>query len=338
MLEIIAMERVVEDLKQISELVAEQYEKVSDLKNKIAKVIVGQNEMVESIIISLLSGGHILLEGMPGLAKTLIVKTFAQVVDLKFRRVQFTPDLLTADLTGTLIFDQKEAKFTTRKGPIFTNILLADEINRAPAKVQSALLQSMEEKEVTIGSNIFPLPEPFLVMATENPIDQEGTYPLPEAQSDRFMMKLLVDYPNRNDEAEIVKRDLIGQNVSKIKVVLNPEKIQQLRDVYEKIYVDEKLIQYAVDLVWASRPDVAQKYDYLEYIEFGASPRASINLIRAAKGQAFLAQRGYLKPEDIRAVAHRIMRHRFILTYEAEAEDILSDQIVDQILNTVEVP
>lgn len=334
-----------EELDALSKDIEKSLEKITALKEEMAKVIVGQQEMVESILIALLSDGHLLLEGLPGLAKTLTVKTFASAVHFDFQRIQFTPDLLPADLTGTLVFDPKESRFATRKGPVFTNILLADEINRAPAKVQSALLQAMEEREVTIGNRSFALPAPFMVMATENPIEQEGTYPLPEAQSDRFMMKLLVSYPDLTEEKQIVSKDFSSPLKKELGVdnqeVISEMELNEAKGLIQRIYVDDKIIDYAIGLVAATRPAERppgrRRFD-LSQVEFGGSPRASIYLLRAARSHAFFAGRAFVSPQDIRAVIHRVLRHRLILSYEAEAEGITSDHIVDRVLDHVEVP
>jgi MoxR-like ATPase len=301
-------------------------------------VVVGQKKMVERLLVAMLSNGHVLLEGVPGLAKTLTVKTLAQSISTKFQRIQFTPDLLPADLIGTLIYDQKSGSFQTKKGPIFANIILADEINRSPAKVQSALLEAMQERTVTIGENTFHLDDPFLVLATQNPIEQEGTYPLPEAQVDRFILKLVIEYPGRNEELEIMRR-MSGGNPPKASAVIRPDEIIKARQAAEMIYVDPKVENYIIDLVFATRvPDQYGLNDLVDLIAFGASPRASINLLKTARSRAFLRRRGFVTPEDVREMAIDVLRHRVLLTYEAEAEEITSEQVIEKILNRVEVP
>ena len=308
------------------------------LTDEIGAVIVGQGYMVERLLIALLSNGHVLMEGVPGLAKTLTVRTLAQAIDTKFQRLQFTPDLLPADLIGTLIYDQQKGEFRTKKGPIFSNLVLADEINRSPAKVQSALLEAMQERTVTIGETTFDLEEPFLVLATQNPIEQEGTYPLPEAQLDRFMLKLAISYPKREEELQIMDRMGSGPAPS-AKPVVTPAEIVRAREAIETIYIDQKVRNYIVDLVFASRdPKQYNLKEMEDLIAYGASPRASINLLKTAKARAFLQRRGYVTPEDVRAVAMDVLRHRVLLTYEAEAEEISSEDVVEKILNSVEVP
>jgi MoxR-like ATPase len=303
------------------------------------KVIVGQKHMSERLLMGLLSNGHILLEGVPGLAKTLAINTMAKCIDAKFSRIQFTPDLLPADLIGTMIYNQKQETFTVRKGPIFANFVLADEINRAPAKVQSALLEAMQEKQVTIGDETFSLPNPFLVLATQNPIEQEGTYPLPEAQLDRFMLKVVIGYPTREEERKIISSNISPQGLPVPNKVVSPETILHARKIVREVYMDEKIEKYIVDIVFASRfPDEYKLSNYKSMIAYGGSPRASINLALASKAYAFIKRRGYVIPEDVRAVCHDVLRHRIGLTYEAEAENITSDQIITEILNTVEVP
>ena len=302
------------------------------------QVIVGQKHLVESLLIGLLSDGHVLLEGVPGLAKTLAIKTLASLIDAKYSRIQFTPDLLPADVIGTMIYSQKDEKFIAKKGPIFANFILADEINRAPAKVQSALLEAMQERQVTLSKETFPLPEPFLVLATQNPIEQEGTYPLPEAQVDRFMLKVIIDYPKQEEEKLIIRQNINGEKFD-VKPILKSEEILEARKVVRQVYLDEKIERYIVDIVFATR--FPEKYDLKELkdmISFGGSPRASINLALAARTYAFIKRRGYVIPEDVRAVAHDVLRHRIGLTYEAEASNITSDEIVSKILNKVEVP
>ncbi|MDR2927192.1 MAG: AAA family ATPase [Cytophagaceae bacterium] len=302
------------------------------------KVIVGQKHLVESLLIGLLSDGHILLEGVPGLAKTLAITTLSNIVDAKFSRIQFTPDLLPADLLGTMIYSQKREEFAVKKGPIFTNFVLADEINRAPAKVQSALLEAMQERQVTLGDQTYRLPEPFLVLATQNPIEQEGTYPLPEAQVDRFMLKVVITYPTKAEEQEIIRHNL-AQTFSKATSILKPDDIIKARKVVKDVYMDEKIEKYIVDIVFATRfPENYGLERFREMISYGASPRASISLAMAAKAYAFIKRRGYVIPEDVRAVCHDVLRHRIGLSYEAEANNIASEEIISEILNAVEVP
>ncbi|WP_363322875.1 AAA family ATPase [uncultured Sunxiuqinia sp.] len=302
------------------------------------KVIVGQKHLVESLLIGLLSGGHILLEGVPGLAKTLAINTLSQTINADFARIQFTPDLLPADLLGTLIYSQKNEEFIIKKGPIFTNFVLADEINRAPAKVQSALLEAMQERQITIGDETFKLQEPFLVMATQNPIEQEGTYPLPEAQVDRFMLKVVINYPKKEEEKMIIQQNLLKQ-FPKATTILQPQDILNARDVVKDVYLDEKISKYIVDIVFATREPKEYKLEkYADMISYGGSPRASISLAQAAKAYAFIKRRGYVVPEDVRAVCHDVMRHRIGLSYEAEANNITSEEIITDILNTIEVP
>ncbi len=311
---------------------------VEPLVAEIRKVIVGQDYMVEKLLVALLANGHVLLEGVPGLAKTLMVRTLAQTIDTKFQRIQFTPDLLPADLIGTLIYDQKDGQFRTKKGPVFSNVILADEINRSPAKVQSALLEAMQERTVTIGETTFALEEPFLVFATQNPIEQEGTYPLPEAQVDRFMLKLAISYPSKDEELEIMRRMSKGP-IPEASPVVNPREILSAREAVEEIYVDPKVETYIVELVTATRnPQDYGLADQQDLIAFGASPRASINLLKTARARAFLKGRGYVTPEDVRALAMDVLRHRVLLTYEAEAEEVDSEDVIDKILNTIEVP
>ena len=302
------------------------------------QIIVGQKHLVESLLIGLLSDGHVLLEGVPGLAKTLAIKTLASLIDAQYSRVQFTPDLLPADVIGTMVYSQKDETFQVKKGPIFANFVLADEINRAPAKVQSALLEAMQERQVTIGKETFPLPEPFLVLATQNPIEQEGTYPLPEAQVDRFMLKVVIDYPKMEEEKLIIRQNINGDKFN-VKPILKAQEIIEARKVVRQVYLDEKIERYIVDIVFATR--YPEKYDLKELkdmIGFGGSPRASINLALAARTYAFIKRRGYVIPEDVRAVAHDVLRHRIGLTYEAEASNLTSDEIISKILNKVEVP
>ena len=326
------------DLKEINERIERESSFIDILILEIGKVIIGQKQMLERLLIGLLSNGHILLEGVPGLAKTLAIKSLAAGIDAKFRRIQFTPDLLPADLTGTMIYNQKKEEFTLKKGPVFANFILADEINRAPAKVQSALLESMQERQVTIGDETYRLPEPFLVLATQNPIEQEGTYPLPEAQVDRFMLKVIISYPNREDESLILRQN-IAKEFPAVKPVISSEAIINARNVVKDVYMDEKIEKYILDIIFATRYPKEYKLDKLEhFISFGASPRGSINLAIAAKAFAFIKRRGYVVPEDIRLLAHDVLRHRIGLTYEAEAENIVTEDIINEILNTIEVP
>ena len=302
------------------------------------QVIVGQKHLVESLLIGLLSDGHILLEGVPGLAKTLAIKTLASLIDAKYSRIQFTPDLLPADVIGTMIYSQKSEEFQVKQGPVFANFVLADEINRAPAKVQSALLEAMQERQVTIGDMTYRLPEPFLVMATQNPIEQEGTYPLPEAQVDRFMLKVVIDYPKKEEEKLIVRQNM-EKAFPKASTILKPEDIIRAREVVKDVYMDEKIEKYIIDIVFATRfPQEAGLDKFVSMIAYGGSPRASISLAKAAKAYAFIKRRGYVIPEDVRAVAHDVLRHRIGLTYEAEASNLTSDEIISKILNKVEVP
>lgn len=326
-------------LSNINEKIAVQSGFVDDLKKALEQTIVGQKDLVNKIIISLLANGHILLEGVPGLAKTLMVKTIAQLIDTKFQRIQFTPDMLPADLLGTLIYNQKTGAFDTRKGPIFANIILADEINRAPSKVQSALLEAMQERQITIGEETFQLEAPFLVLATQNPIEQEGTYPLPEAQVDRFMLKLKVDYPSKEDERMILRKSARIDEPGPVDPVVDPEKILAAQRLLDEIYVDEKVEEYVLNLVFATRDPYSSGLGDMEnLIEYGASPRATINLILAAKARAFLLHRGYVTPEDIRYITGDVLRHRIILSYEAEAEELTSEDIIQRLLETVVIP
>ncbi len=312
---------------------------IEKLNEETGKVIVGQQHMIERLLLGLLSRGHVLLEGLPGLAKTLAIKTLSQAVHGQYSRIQFTPDLLPADIIGTMIYNPSSNEFTVRKGPIFANFVLADEINRAPAKVQSALLEAMQERQVTIGNDTFPLQEPFLVLATQNPIEQEGTYPLPEAQVDRFMLKVKIGYPNKGEEREIIRRNLGDESFGQVSPVIQPEDILRARKSVRKIYMDEKIERYILDIVFASRDPGEDQLGRLQpLINFGGSPRASINLALASKAQAFLRRRGYVIPEDVRSVCHDVMRHRLGLTYEAEAENITQEDIINKILDTVEVP
>lgn len=326
------------DIRELNERIERQSAFVTNLMTGMDQVIVGQKHLVESLLIGLLSDGHVLLEGVPGLAKTLAIKTLASLIDAKYSRIQFTPDLLPADVIGTMIYSQKDEKFIAKKGPIFANFILADEINRAPAKVQSALLEAMQERQVTLSKETFPLPEPFLVLATQNPIEQEGTYPLPEAQVDRFMLKVIIDYPKQEEEKLIIRQNINGEKFD-VKPILKSEEILEARKVVRQVYLDEKIERYIVDIVFATR--FPEKYDLKELkdmISFGGSPRASINLALAARTYAFIKRRGYVIPEDVRAVAHDVLRHRIGLTYEAEASNVTSDEIVSKILNKVEVP
>lgn len=330
--------RVEIDITAIHEHVQQESAFVEEILEQAAKVIVGQRYMLERLLIGLVSGGHVLLEGVPGLAKTLTVKTLSQILEAKFRRIQFTPDLLPADLVGTTIYNQATASFAVRQGPIFANVILADEINRAPAKVQSALLEAMEERQVTIGEATFPLPAPFFVMATQNPVEQEGTYPLPEAQVDRFMLMVKVGYPTREEERLIMERAAEGPP-PRVEAVIQPERIQRAQKVVDSIYVDPKVKDYVVNLVFATRePKNAGLTELADYIEFGASPRASIYLLKAAKAHAFLRRRGFVTPEDVKAVGLDVLRHRVIATYEAEAEAVTPERIVQRIFERVEVP
>ncbi len=312
---------------------------VERLNQETGKVIVGQQYMIDRLMIGLLTKGHVLLEGLPGLAKTLAIKTLAKAIHANFSRIQFTPDLLPADIIGTMIFNPSKNEFSVRKGPIFANFILADEINRAPAKVQSALLEAMQERQVTIGNETFLLQEPFLVLATQNPIEQEGTYPLPEAQVDRFMLKVKIDYPSKDEEREIIRRNLSGDEYGQVSPVVQPADIIKARESVRKVYMDEKIERYIIDIVFATRnPKDYQLANLQPLIQYGGSPRASINLALAAKAQAFLKRRGYVIPEDVRQVCHDVLRHRIGLTYEAEAENVTCEDVIDQILNVVEVP
>lgn len=326
------------DIRELNERIERQSAFVTNLTTGMDQIIVGQKHLVESLLIGLLSDGHVLLEGVPGLAKTLAIKTLASLIDAKYSRIQFTPDLLPADVVGTMVYSQKDESFQVKKGPIFANFVLADEINRAPAKVQSALLEAMQERQVTIGKETFLLAEPFLVLATQNPIEQEGTYPLPEAQVDRFMLKVIIDYPKQEEEKLIIRQNINGEKFN-VKPILKAEEIIEARKVVRQVYLDEKIERYIVDIVFATR--YPEKYDLKELkdmIGFGGSPRASINLALAARTYAFIKRRGYVIPEDVRAVAHDVLRHRIGLTYEAEASNVTSDEIVSKILNKVEVP
>lgn len=326
------------DIRELNVLIEQQSGFVTNLVTGMNQVIVGQKHLVDSLLISLLSDGHVLLEGVPGLAKTLAIKTLSQLVDVKFSRVQFTPDLLPADVVGTMIYSQKDESFHIKKGPVFANFVLADEINRAPAKVQSALLEAMQEHQVTIGEQTFTLPNPFLVMATQNPIEQEGTYPLPEAQVDRFMLKVVIDYPTLEEEKMIIRENLQG-SMPKVTPVTTADEILKAREVVRQVYIDEKIEKYIADIVFATRyPDRYGLADLKDMITFGGSPRASINLAKASRAYAFIKHRGYVVPEDVRAVAHDVLRHRIGLSYEAEASNLTSEEIVSRIINKVEVP
>lgn len=326
------------DIRELNERIERQSAFVTNLAVGMNQVIVGQKHLIESLLIGLLSDGHVLLEGVPGLAKTLAIKTLASLIDAKYSRIQFTPDLLPADVIGTMVYSQKDEAFKIQKGPVFANFVLADEINRAPAKVQSALLEAMQERQVTIGKETFSLPEPFLVLATQNPIEQEGTYPLPEAQVDRFMLKVVIDYPQLEEEKQIIRQNINGESFN-VKPILRADEIIEARKIVRQVYLDEKIERYIVDIVFATRSP--EKYDLKELKEmigFGGSPRASINLALAARTYAFIKRRGYVIPEDVRAVAHDVLRHRIGLTYEAEANNMTSDEIISKILNKVEVP
>ncbi|MDD2995158.1 MAG: AAA family ATPase [Paludibacter sp.] len=326
------------DIRELNERIEKQSSFVDSLVMGMDKVIIGQKHLVESLLIGLLSDGHILLEGVPGLAKTLAIKTLSDLIRCDFSRIQFTPDLLPADVIGTMIYSQKKEEFSIKKGPIFANLILADEINRAPAKVQSALLEAMQERQVTIGENTYKLEEPFLVLATQNPIEQEGTYPLPEAQVDRFMLKVIINYPKKEEEKLIIRQNL-SKEKPKVTPVLDPKDIIAARDIVRQVYIDEKIERYIVDIVFATRFPQDYGLDSLkDMIAFGASPRASINLALAARAYAFIKRRGYVIPEDVRAVCYDVMRHRIGLSYEAEANNMTSDEIITEILNTVEVP
>ena len=326
-------------LSAINERIAKASSFVQPLRDNLNQVIIGQQRLIDKIIICMLADGHMLLEGVPGLAKTLTVKTLASSIDTNFQRIQFTPDMLPADLIGTLIYNQKSGEFDTRKGPIFSNIILADEINRSPAKVQSALLESMQEKQITIGKNTYSLDLPFLVLATQNPIEQEGTYPLPEAQVDRFMFKLLIDYPDVDSEKLLMRQNTQARENINIKSVVTPDKIIDAQDVINEIYVDEKVEDYVLKLIFATRNPI--KYDLKDMdgiIDFGASPRATINIVRAAKARAFTEGRGYITPEDVRYIGADVLRHRIILTYEAEAEELNTEVVINRLFEKIEVP
>ncbi len=326
------------NIRELNDLIASKSNFVNMITKGMDQTIVGQKHLVDSLLIALLADGHILLEGVPGLAKTLAIKTLATLVDAKYSRIQFTPDLLPADVVGTMVYSVKNEKFEVKKGPVFANFVLADEINRAPAKVQSALLEAMQERQVTIGDNTFKLDNPFLVMATQNPIEQEGTYPLPEAQVDRFLMKVTIGYPNKEEEKLIVRQN-INSITTNVMALIKPEEIVEVRELVNKIYVDEKIERYIVDIVFATRfPSDYGLNDLTSIISFGASPRASISLARAARAYAFLKNRGYVIPEDIRAVCHDVLRHRIGLSYEAEANNISADEVISEILDKIAVP
>ncbi len=332
------METTSIDIRELNEKIQRESSFVDLINLEMDKVIVGQKYMVERLLIGLLSNGHVLLEGVPGLAKTLAIKSLASTIHADFSRIQFTPDLLPADVVGTMIYNQKKEEFTVRRGPVFSNFILADEINRAPAKVQSALLEAMQERQITIGDQTFKLPEPFLVLATQNPIEQEGTYPLPEAQVDRFMLKIVIGYPTKEDERKIIRNNMNSQ-YPKANAIIKPEDIIRARQVVREVYMDEKIEQYIIDIVFASRFPADYKLNKLsQLISFGASPRASINLALASKAYAFIKRRGYVIPEDVRAICGDVLRHRIGLTYEAEAENVTAEHIISEILNTVEVP
>lgn len=327
------------DIQSLNERIEKESAFVELVQQEMGKVIMGQKEMVESLLLGLLSNGHILLEGVPGLAKTLAINALSKVIDVDFSRIQFTPDLLPADVVGTMIYNQKKEEFTVKQGPIFANFVLADEINRAPAKVQSALLEAMQEKQVTIGSSTYDLPKPFLVLATQNPVEQEGTYPLPEAQVDRFMLKVVLDYPKKEEEKLIVRANIASAAYPTPNTILKPEDILKAREIVREVYMDEKIEQYIIDIIFATRnPEEIGLNKLTDLINFGASPRASISMAIAAKAYAFIKRRGYVIPEDVRAICHRILRHRIGLSYEAEAENITVEEIINDILNAVEVP
>ena len=326
------------EMRMINEMVKKESEFIESVFTEVEKVIVGQKYMIERIFMGLLTGGHILIEGVPGLAKTLTIRTFSRIINTAFQRIQFTPDLLPSDIIGTMIYNQKTGDFVAKKGPIFANLILADEINRAPAKVQSALLEAMQEKQVTLSDQTWKLEEPFIVMATQNPIEQEGTYPLPEAQVDRFMFKIMVDYPNKDEEFKIINRAVSDYSIP-VNKVIDPKKLLEAREVVKQIYVDEQLKRYIVDLIDSTRnPADYKMQDIASYIRYGASPRATIYLYQAAKAMAFLKHRGYVMPDDIKSVGADVLRHRILLTYEAEAEEITPEDIIRKIFDSVEVP
>ena len=326
------------DIRELNERIERHSSFVRNLVTGMNQQIIGQKHLIESLLIGLLSDGHVLLEGVPGLAKTKAIKTLASLIDAQFSRIQFTPDLLPADIIGTMIYSQQDGEFISKKGPVFANFVLADEINRAPAKVQSALLEAMQERQVTIGNETFPLPKPFLVLATQNPIEQEGTYPLPEAQVDRFMLKVVIDYPKLEEEKLIIRQNITGKEAD-VRPILRTNDIIDAREIVRQVYIDEKIEQYIADIVFATRyPEKYNLKELKDYINFGGSPRASINLALAARAFAFIKRRGYVIPEDVRAVAHDVLRHRIGLSYEAEASDVTSEEIISRILNRVEVP
>ncbi len=326
------------NIRELNDLIASKSSFVNLIRQGMDQTIVGQKHLVDSLLIALLSNGHVLLEGVPGLAKTLAIKTLASIIDAKYSRIQFTPDLLPADVVGTMVYSVQKEQFEVKKGPVFANFVLADEINRAPAKVQSALLEAMQERQVTIGENTFKLEEPFLVLATQNPIEQEGTYPLPEAQVDRFLMKVVIGYPNKEEEKQIIRMNIKPQ-ATRVQPLITPGDIMETRDIVNKIYIDEKIEHYIVDIVFATRfPEEYRMNDLKSIISFGASPRASINMALAARAYAFLRGRGYVIPEDVRAVCHDVMRHRLGLSYEAEANNIGADEVLSEILDKVAVP
>ncbi|MFH1478325.1 MAG: MoxR family ATPase [Candidatus Omnitrophota bacterium] len=329
--------RYSQDIRAINEKVKEASLFIQEINNELGKVIVGQRDLIDRLLIAILANGHILIEGVPGLAKTLAVKTMSNCIKTKFQRIQFTPDLLPADLIGTLVYSPKDGSFSTKKGPIFSNLILADEINRAPAKVQSALLEAMQERQVTIGENTFLLEEPFLVLATQNPIEQEGTYPLPEAQIDRFMLKIKVVYPDKKEERSIMER-MAGQPIPQVRQIISPQDILKAREIVSSIYMDEKVKDYIVDLVYATRHPKEYNLDIKDFIAYGASPRATIYLNIASKAHAFIQGRGYVTPEDVKGIGMDVLRHRILLTYEAEAEEITSEDIVKKIFDEIEVP
>lgn len=326
------------DVRDLNSLVRDINRNFSSIKHEVQKVIVGQDLLIERLLIALLSGGHLLLEGLPGLAKTLTVNTFSKIIQCQFKRIQFTPDLLPADLIGTSIYNPKDASFHVKQGPIFSNVLLADEINRAPAKVQSALLEVMAEKQVTIAGQSFSLDEPFMVMATQNPVEHEGTYPLPEAQTDRFMMKVKVSYPSKQEELKIIQRMTTGVEHASLQALLSIQDLREAKKIVKEVYVDEKVLQYILDVVFATRDPKAYQVDIEGLLDFGASPRASIALTRAAKAHAFLNGRGFVTPHDVKCICHDVLRHRLRLSYEAQAEELTTDQIIDRILNKLLVP
>ena len=327
------------DIRELNDMIERQSGFITNLQAGMDQVIVGQKHLVESLLIGLLADGHVLLEGLPGLAKTLAIKTLSELIDADFSRIQFTPDLLPADVVGTMVYSQKNEEFKVKRGPIFANFVLADEINRSPAKVQSALLEAMQEKQVTIGDTTYPLPQPFLVLATQNPLEQEGTYPLPEAQVDRFMLKAKISYPKRNEELEIIRMNISGKGMPEVERVVTPEDILRARKVVDMVYMDEKIEKYIIDIIFATREPMEYKLGHLQpLIAYGGSPRASIALAKAARAYAFIQRRGYVIPEDVRAVCHDVLRHRIGLTYEAEAENITTEDIITEILNNVIVP